>query len=62
MEPLSVSVQEMAELLKISKPTAYKLVHTNGFPVLNLGRRKIIPYKKFTEWLEQNKGWEINCK
>lgn len=62
MQLLSVSVEEMAKLLKISRPTAYKLVNSKDFPVLNLGRRKIIPYKKLEEWLEQNKSWELDYR
>jgi excisionase family DNA binding protein len=44
----------MAELLGISKPTAYKLANSEGFPLLKIGKRKLIPLQRFLEWVDKN--------
>ena len=54
MEQLSISVQELCKVLGISKPIAYRLVNSKDFPVLQIGRRKVIPIKKLEKWLEEN--------
>lgn len=51
---VTISVGEVAELLGISKPTAYSLVNSSGFPVIQIGRRKIIPAEAFENWLEKS--------
>ncbi len=54
LEQLSISVKELSEVLGISKPIAYKLANSKGFPILQIGRRKVIPIKKLEKWLEEN--------
>ena len=54
LEQLSISVKELLEALGISKPIAYKLANSKGFPILQIGRRKVIPIKKLEKWLEEN--------
>ena len=56
MEKLAMNVKEMAELLGISKPKAYDLTEIKGFPVIRLGKRKIIPVESFHAWLKENAG------
>lgn len=50
------SVDEIAECLGISRPSAYELVHSAGFPVISVGRRLLIPVAAFDRWLEQQAG------
>lgn len=54
MEKLVYSIPEVAQLLGISKPTAYELANRADFPVLQVGRRKIVPRMALTEWLAKN--------
>jgi len=54
LEKLTCSIEEMAELLGISKPTAYKLANSEGFPLLKIGKRKLIPLQRFLEWVDKN--------
>ena len=56
MEKLVLSVQEMAKTLGISRPTAYKLANSPGFPVVLIRGRKTIPVKLLEEWLRSNAG------
>jgi excisionase family DNA binding protein len=54
--PLSLSVIQVAHVLGISRSNAYMLIHTKGFPRINIGKRIVIPRDKFILWIE------IKCK
>lgn len=54
MEKLAYSVQEAADILGISKSYAYMLVKEKKIPVLNIGRRKIIPKISLEAWIKEN--------
>lgn len=54
--PLSLTVEMVAEVLGVSKNTAYSLCHSKGFPAVQIGRRIIIPKLAFIKWLENPKG------
>ena len=56
MEKLAMNVKEMSELLGISRPRAYDLTEIKGFPVIRIGKRKIIPIEAFHDWLKENAG------
>ena len=49
-----MSVQEVAEVLGISKSGAYVLVKEKGFPKLKIGARVVVPREKFIEWINKN--------
>lgn len=53
IKSLCVTVDDLCNLLQVSRPTAYSLVHTNGFPVIRLGRRLLIPKAGLEKWLEE---------
>ena len=59
--PLTLTVMEVAEALRISRAGAYDLVRTEGFPALKIGSRIVIPKEKFIEWMNENTGkWNQN--
>ena len=49
--PLMLSVLDVANALGISRAGAYELVRSQGFPVLNVGSRILVPKDKFIEWI-----------
>lgn len=49
--PLMLSVVQVAEVLGISKTSAYELSHTKSFPSMTVGGRIIVPRDKFIEWI-----------
>ncbi len=53
MTKLTISVDEMATAIGISRPKAYELVHSDGFPVVRIGRRIRIPVTELEKWLER---------
>lgn len=51
---ITVSVEEMAEMLGISRSVAYQLTKHGDFPVVRVSeRRLIIPVKSLEKWLEE---------
>ena len=51
MEKLVYSIQEAADLLGISRSYAYELVRNGTIPVLELGKKRVIPKEKFMQWV-----------
>ena len=51
--PYTLSVEEMAAFLGISRVAAYNLSHSKGFPSKRIGRRILIPRDDFLAWLDK---------
>lgn len=52
MEKLTIGVDELAATMGISRPKAYELANSEGFPIIRVGRRIRIPISAFEHWLE----------
>ena len=53
----AMDVDELAEALGISKPTAYELCNREDFPAIRVTpRRIIIPVDGLQRWLEEQSG------
>ncbi len=50
--PLTLRVDEIADLLRISRANAYELVKKVDFPSIRIGRRICIPRDAFIRWLD----------
>ena len=48
----------VAPVLGISQAGAYDLLHSEGFPVLKIGTRMVVPKEKFRKWVEEQTGAE----
>ncbi len=53
--PLSLTVEDIGDIMGLSKNKAYELCHSKGFPCVIVGRRMIIPKLAFLKWLETPK-------
>lgn len=53
MDRLTVSVTEAAQMLGISRPTLYKLIRTENFPVLRVGARTLISRAGLERWVKE---------
>lgn len=53
--PLSLTVEDIGDIMGLSKNEAYELCHSKGFPCVIVGRRMIIPKLAFLKWLETPK-------
>ena len=56
--PLFLNAELVAQVLGISLAGAYDLLHSEGFPVLKIGTRMVVPKEKFRQWVERNTGPE----
>lgn len=56
MSKLALTVKEFAEQMQISMPTAYDLTERKGFPVIRVGKKKLIPVEPLKVWLAQESG------
>lgn len=50
---MAMTVDDMAEELHISRPTAYELVKQEGFPSFTLGRRVLVNREGLQRWLDK---------
>ena len=49
--PLTLTAQEVGEVLGISRAAVYELVRSNGFPRIRIGTRILVPKDKFICWI-----------
>lgn len=54
--PIVLSVKTVAKILGISESKAYELFRSKDFPVIILGRRKLVAKDKLIEWLNMKAG------
>ena len=54
--PLFLNARTVAQVLGISAAGAYELLHQDGFPVLKIGSRLVVPKEKFLSWVESQLG------
>ena len=50
--PMSLTVEEMANELHISKNTAYALVKQDGFPAFSVGRKVLVNRRGLQQWID----------
>ena len=51
--PLFLNAEMVAQVLGIAPSSAYELMHEDGFPVLKIGNRMVVPKEKFIAWVEE---------
>ena len=54
--PLFLNARTVAQVLATSAAGAYELLHQDGFPVLKIGSRLVVPKEKFLSWVESQLG------
>ena len=59
-ERMALSPQEAADVLGVSRPTVYELMHRADFPSFPVGTRRLIPTEGLHEWVRnQTKGASV---
>ena len=51
--PITLSANQVAQVLGISRANAYTLMHSKGFPTIKIGKRMVVPKNKLIEWMEK---------
>lgn len=54
--PIMLKVEAAGKVLGISRATAYELANSDGFPVIKIGKRLLVPRDALRVWIEQNTG------
>ena len=52
--PLMLNADTVTDVLGISISSAYELMHEDGFPVLKVGSRMVVPKEKFIQWVQEH--------
>lgn len=50
--PITLCTEEVAQVLGISRAGAYTLMHSDGFPTIQIGKRMVVPKDKLIAWME----------
>ncbi|MDY5765478.1 MAG: helix-turn-helix domain-containing protein [Peptoniphilaceae bacterium] len=51
MDKLAYSLTETAQVLGVSRPTVYALIKKQGFPVFQIGGRKLVSVEGLKNWI-----------
>ena len=51
MDKLAYSITEAAQVLGVSRPTVYALIKQPGFPVFQIGGRKLVSVEGLRDWI-----------
>ncbi|QFG00365.1 DNA-binding protein [Psychrobacillus glaciei] len=49
--PIILTANDISEILRVSKPTAYELMEKDDFPLIKIGRCKRVLRDEFIFWL-----------
>ncbi len=52
--PLFLNAELVAKVPGVSPSSGYELMHEQGFPVLKVGSRMVVPKEKFIQWVERH--------
>ena len=53
MVKLTISISELSQYLGIGLSASYTLVHSQGFPVVKIGNRLLVPLSELEKWLSE---------
>ncbi|MBE5708962.1 MAG: DNA-binding protein [Oscillibacter sp.] len=56
LDRLVYTPTEVAEVASVSRPTIYRWMHMEGFPVARIGGCTRIPADAFKRWLDKQAG------
>ena len=61
--PIMLSVNQLANVLGISRTSSYDLVRSKGFPSITIGSRIVIPKEELLIWIQnQLKNKEVKSE
>ena len=52
--PEIMSANDLLRILPLSRSGIYQMINEDGFPVIKMGKRKLIPKEEFLFWLSDN--------
>ena len=58
--PATLNAEELAKALNISMSSSYRLMHSKGFPVVKIGKRRMVTKHDLLKWMSQQVAHSIN--
>lgn len=58
-QKLALSITETATVLGLSRPSVYRLLRSEGFPTVRVGRRVLVSRAGLERWLAQQTEREV---
>ena len=52
--PLFLNAEMVEKVLGVSPSSGYELLHEDGFPVLRVGSRMVVPKEQFIRWVTEH--------
>ena len=52
------SLEEVSEVFRVSRATAYRMAERGNIPCLRIGRRVIVPKKHLMRWIDRS----VSCE
>lgn len=56
---ITINTREAAQILGVSLPTMYELVHAEGFPSIRVGRKILINVEGLRNWVNERSGMVV---
>ena len=50
--PITLRAEDVADILGVSRANAYVIMHSKGFPKMQIGKRIMVTKEKLQEWME----------
>ena len=50
--PCMLNAKDVEGYMRISRAETYEQMHSEGFPLIRIGKRMIVPRDKFLEWVD----------
>ena len=50
--PCMLNAKDVEGYMRISRAEAYEQMHSEGFPLIRIGKRMLAPRDKFLEWVD----------
>ena len=50
--PITLRAEDVADILGVSRANAYVIMHSKGFPKMQIGKRIMVMKEKLQEWME----------
>ena len=57
--PVMLNAQDVSSILGVSRAFAYNLFHAEGFPVIVIGKRRLVKKESFLDWLNKQEGMSV---
>ena len=62
MNPILIRPSKAAELADVSRPTLYRWMNQDDFPVYHIGGCTRVDYERFKQWLRKKGGQELDAQ